>query len=43
MQQGLEGHKEMAEIGIRFNQIEDELNDLMEEWEEAHSKLERNV
>jgi ATP-binding cassette, subfamily F, member 3 len=40
MQQGIDDHKELAEIGIRFNHIEDELDDLMEKWEEAHGKLE---
>ena len=40
MQQGIGDHRELAEIGIRFNEIEGELTVLMAEWEEAHCKLE---
>ncbi len=40
MQQRIDDHRELAEIGIRFNEIEDELTALMAEWEETHCKLE---
>lgn len=40
MQQRIDDHRELAEIGTRFNEIEDELTALMAEWEETHGKLE---
>ena len=40
MQQGSDGHQELAEMGRRFNRIEEELAELMEKWEEAHGQLE---
>ena len=40
MQQRIDDHRELVEIGIRFNEIEDELTALMAEWEETHCKLE---
>ncbi len=40
MQQGSPDHRELAEMGERFNRIEEELTGFMEEWENAHSQLE---
>jgi ATP-binding cassette subfamily F protein 3 len=39
MQQGTDDHRELAEMGIRFEKIEEEESSLMAKWEAAHSKL----
>ncbi len=40
LQQGIDDHRELAGISIRFDEIEAETEALLEEWEEAHRKLE---
>ena len=40
LQQGIDDHRELAGISIRFDEIEAETEALLAEWEEAHRKLE---
>ncbi len=42
MQQGTDDHRELAEMGIRFEKIEEEESSLMAEWEAAHGKLDNS-
>jgi len=40
MQQGIDDHRKLAEMGTRFDQVDRELEELMDEWEQTHRKLE---